>query len=181
MRALTVGFVALWLSACGSPPADAPPQEGATPPAGTGDAPAAATAPPASTSAAVVATAGPPAAPVATATAKAPLDGPNAAPLLGKLTDADVQATLTKNYSKLDPCYPDSLRKKNGDIKVQLKPTIGPTGKVNEALVMKSSGDKKFDSCVVDAFKKIQFPISKEGSTFVNPTWIELGGQVVPQ
>ncbi len=179
MRALPLVVAAVWLSACGgSPPADAPPQEGATPPAATTEAPAAATAPPASAPSAAPSAAP---APSTTAAAKGPQDGPNAAPLLGKLTEADVQATLAKNFAKFDPCYPDALKKKNGSIKTQLKPTIGPSGKVNEALVLKSSGDKKFDSCVIDAFKKIQFPASKEGSTYVSPTGSEVGGQVVEQ
>jgi len=134
MRFLTLAIAALWLSACGSsPPADAPPQEGATPPAAGSDTPAATPAPPGAG-----ASAAPSAAPAATAAANAPQDGPNAAPLLGKLTEADVQATLGKNFAKFDPCYPDALKKKNGTIKTQLKPTIGPSGKVNEALVLKS-------------------------------------------
>jgi TonB family protein len=180
MRVISLALAVISLSACGggdAAPANAPPQEGATPPAaGASEAPAAATPPPPS---AAPAAATPP--PAASAAATGPKkNDPNEAPLLGKLTEADVQATLSKNFGGFDPCYP-SLKKKSADIKVQLKPTIGPSGKVNEALVLKSSGDKKFDACVVDAFKKIQFPASKEGSAYVSPTWIELGGQMVMQ
>ena len=168
----SLSLAALFASTgCGGAAA-APPEAPATP-AATGDAAAATSPPLAGSSAAAaapvaVSTVAPAA---ATATAQ-PVDEP----LLGKLADADVYATLNKNISTFMVCYPDALKKKNGSIKLQLRPTIGPSGVVNDAKLMKSSGDKKFDACAIDAFKKIKFPPSK-GSAFVNPTWVELGGE----
>ena len=177
---LFASSVLLLVACSGSSPPDAAAPEGAPPAPGSADA---ASAPPPAGPASATAAATPPpsAASVAPVASGVPKGGPSDAPLLGKLTDADVQATLAKNYGNFDPCYPESLKKKAADIRVQMKPTIGPGGKVNELLVTKSSGDKKFDACVMDAFKKIQFPASKEGSAFVSPTWIELGGQMVMQ
>ena len=47
---------------------------------------------------------------------------------------------------------------------VTVKATVGPTGAVNAAEVVKSTAkNKKVDACVLDAFKKMKFPAA--GST----------------
>ena len=51
---------------------------------------------------------------------------------------------------------------------VTVKATIGPSGAVTVAQVIKSTAQNaKVDTCVVDAFKKIKFPPPKDGGTSV--------------
>jgi TonB family protein len=148
----------------GTPAPEAPPDPGSTPPEGAQ--PAAAAPKPGEPGPAAAATAAPAASPATTQ-----------APLLGKLTDTEIQATLSKNVELFDPCYPEAMKKKKATVKVTVTATIGPKGDANDVKVSKSSKDAKIDACVAEAFKKIKFPPSQEGSARVNPLTIELGGQ----
>jgi TonB family protein len=177
MRASSLGLLfAFGLVACGGepPPAAAPAEPAAAaPPADMAAPPPAVVAP--------VASAPRLAAPAASAApAAAAKHDPKDNPILGKLSEADVQERIIKNTAAFDSCLPDSYKRSSKTIKVQLRPTIGPSGVVNEVKIQKSSGDAKFDACVATAFKKILFPQSRE-SAFVSPTWVELGGGMVQQ
>src|SRR5262249_17034444 len=150
MRTLCLVLAVLGTACSSTPNPEAPTSTGSEPP--PGEAPSAS--PQASAPASAPASAAPSTPPSASAPAQAGPTGPAAPypgqpdrnPLLGKLGDAEVQATLSKNYAVFDPCYPESFKKKGGSLKVQVTATMGPGGDVNSARVSKSSKDAKADA-----------------------------------
>lgn len=83
--------------------------------------------------------------------------------LLGQLEPAQVQKVLESNGKALDTC---SRADKSGAYagKIELKLTIGPSGRANSIEVRKSSPKSPaVESCLTDAFKKIEFPKPKNG------------------
>lgn len=90
-------------------------------------------------------------------------------PLSGKLTQQEIADILSKNAAYFNDCYTIGAgkgREFRGTVTV--KATIGPSGAVTVAQVIKSTAQNaKVDTCVVDAFKKIKFPPPKDGGTSV--------------
>lgn len=182
MRTTALLTLALAALGCGStstatpttPGGSAAPAEPAAPSA----APAASAAPSAAASAApsAAASATPSAAPSASASAGKPASGVNVAGLSqdalsnGKFSQDDIRKILEANGEIFGDCYTLGAGGKNKSFTgtVKVKATIGPNGDVKTVEVLKSdTKNKKVDACVSDAFKKIKFPVPKNGATSV--------------
>jgi TonB family protein len=87
----------------------------------------------------------------------------------GQLTQAQIRDVVEKNGELFDQCYLLGAGKSRDFVAtVTVKATLGPSGTVTVAEVIKSTAkNKKVDTCVADAFKKIQFPAPKGAATSV--------------
>lgn len=96
----------------------------------------------------------------------------------GQLTQAQIREVVEKNGELFDACYSIGAGKSRDFIAtVTVKATLGPTGSVTVSEVMKSTAkNKKVDTCVAEAFKKIQFPAPKGAATSVITFPIEFQG-----
>lgn len=93
----------------------------------------------------------------------------NTTPLSGKMTQQEIADILSKNAAYFNDCYTIGAGK-GQEFKgtVTVKATIGPSGAVTVAEVVKSTAkNAKVDACVVTAFKKIKFPAPSNGGTTV--------------
>lgn len=90
-------------------------------------------------------------------------------PLSGKLTQQEIAEILSRNAAYFNDCYTIGAGKgQEFRGTVTVKATIGPSGAVTVAEVIKSTAkNAKVDACVVTAFKKIKFPAPKDGGTSV--------------
>jgi TonB family protein len=90
-------------------------------------------------------------------------------PLSGKLSQQDIAEILSRNAAYFNDCYTIGAGKgQEFRGTVTVKATLGPSGSVSEAQVLKSTAkNAKVDACVVTAFKKIKFPPPKDGGTSV--------------
>lgn len=91
------------------------------------------------------------------------------APLAGRLTQQEIGEILSKNAALFNDCYTIGAGKSQSFTGVvTVKATLGPSGSVTDAQVIKSTAkNQKVDTCVVQAFKKIKFPPPKDGGTSV--------------
>jgi len=100
--------------------------------------------------------------------------------LVGSLSNAEIQKAINDNIQLFDACYTlgaDKQGKLEGTVTV--KATVGPLGTVKEATLVKSTmKNKKVDTCVVDAFKKVKFPQPKGGAVIITYP-MTFGGEVV--
>ncbi|WP_437776794.1 TonB family protein [Sorangium sp. So ce1097] len=187
------------------PPAQAPAQPASSEPAGAAAPAAADTAAPAATGATPAAREEPPPgsqAPAAAAPAPAP--PPPTAPrpgaaggggtvtpgtavatgtLGGSISETQVRDVVEKHGELFDECYKIGVKSSPKFMgKVTVKATIGPTGKVNKADVLKSTTkSQQVDRCVADAFEQMQFPRPQGGVTTVITFPIEFSGvELVP-
>ena len=89
--------------------------------------------------------------------------------LTGSLSKAEIRAIVIKHAELFDECYSIGAGKSQQFVAtVTIKATIGPSGVVNETKVLGSNAKNvKVDQCVADAFKKIKFPVPKDGVTSV--------------
>jgi TonB family protein len=99
-------------------------------------------------------------------------------PLGGRLSQKDIGEILSKNSALFNDCY--TIGAAGGQSftgTVTVKATLGPTGSVSDAQVIKSTAkNQKVDTCVVQAFKKIKFPTPKDGATSVITFPMEFNG-----
>jgi TonB family protein len=93
----------------------------------------------------------------------------SSAPLSGRLTQQEIAKILSSNAAYFNDCYTIGAGKgQEFTGTVTVKATIGPSGNVTDAQVIKSTAkNAKVDTCVVTAFKKIKFPVPKDGATSV--------------
>ncbi|WP_437935541.1 TonB family protein [Sorangium sp. So ce341] len=195
-------------SACAPPPAQAPAQPappepagatstapaGPTPaepasttaPAPAGPTPAAGEAPPATSqvpgAAAPVEAAPKPAAPRGDGNVK-PGVAVATGTLGGSLSEVQIRDVVEKHAELFDECYKIGVKSSPKFVgKVTVKATIGPSGKVNKADVVRSTAkNPQVDRCVADAFEKMQFPPPQGGVTTVITFPIEFSGvELVP-
>ncbi|WP_438023820.1 TonB family protein [Sorangium sp. So ce233] len=170
-------------TAAPSPAGTAAPATGAPP--ATGGTPAAGEAPPPGSQ---VPGATAPAAPAATAPPRpsAASGGGSVKPgaavatgtLGGSISEAQVREVVEKHGELFDECYKIGVKTSPKFMgKVTVKATIGPSGKVNRADVLKSTTkSQQVDRCVADAFEKMQFPRPEGGVTTVITFPIEFSG-----
>jgi TonB family protein len=101
-------------------------------------------------------------------------------PLVGTLSNAEIQNAVNDNLQAFDACYTlgaDKQGKLEGT--VTMKATVGPMGKVIEVAVVKSTiKNSKVNDCVGAAFKKVVFPQPKGGVAIVTYP-MTFGGEVV--
>ena len=92
---------------------------------------------------------------------------PTDAPLVSTLTQSDVLAQVNKSADLFNKCYSlGAGASKTWRAKVTIKATVGPTGNVSSADVMKSTAkNARVDACVIAAFKKLSFPRPKDSGT----------------
>ena len=93
----------------------------------------------------------------------------NSTPLSGRMTQQEIADILSKNAAYFNDCYTIGAGKgQEFRGTVTVKATIGPSGGVTVAEVVKSTAkNAKVDACVVTAFKKIKFPAPSNGATTV--------------
>jgi len=96
----------------------------------------------------------------------------------GQLSQNEIRDIVTKNAELFDACYTIGAGKSQQFVAtVTVKATIGPTGTVNETEIKKSTAkNKKVDTCVADAFKKIKFPPPRGAVTSVITFPMEFNG-----
>ncbi|WP_437597463.1 TonB family protein [Sorangium sp. So ce590] len=181
---------------CAPPPAQAPAQPAPPEPAGTtsaeptgttslttaGPTPAGSEAPPPSSQVPAAAV------PVEAAAPKraAPKGDGNVKPgaatatgtLGGSISEAQVRDIVEKYGEQFDECYKIGVKSSPKFVgKVTVKATIGPSGKVNKADVVRSTAkNQQVDRCVADAFEKMEFPPPQGGMTTVITFPIEFSG-----
>lgn len=102
----------------------------------------------------------------------------SSAPLAGRLTQQEIGEILSKNAALFNDCYTIGAGKSQSFTGVvTVKATLGPSGSVTDAQVIKSTAkNQKVDTCVVQAFKKIKFPPPKDGGTSVITFPMEFDG-----
>lgn len=153
---LLLPLLAALAAGCGSstPAASSPTAGDPAPSAEASAAPAASAAPSADAAAA-------PTAPAASASNAVP----DRAPLTGKITNAKIAELVMQNQELFNDCYSIGAGKSKSFVgTVTVKATIGPSGEVHAAEIVKSTAkNKKVDQCVLEAFKKMKFPAT--GST----------------
>jgi TonB family protein len=90
-------------------------------------------------------------------------------PLAGRLTQQEIADILSKNAAYFNDCYTIGAGKgQEFRGTVTVKATLGPSGNVTDAQVIKTTAkNAKVDACVVTAFKKIKFPAPSSGGTSV--------------
>ncbi|MGK4000387.1 TonB family protein [Sorangium sp. So ce1024] len=162
------------------PPASQPPAAAAPAPAPPSPAPAAA-APPSP------APAPPPPAAARPGAAGSGTVTPGAAvatgTLGGSISETQVRDVVNRHGELLDECYKIGVKSSPKFMgKVTVKATIGPSGKVNKADVLRSTTkSQQVDRCVADAFEQMQFPRPQGGVTTVITFPIEFSGvELVP-
>jgi outer membrane biosynthesis protein TonB len=96
----------------------------------------------------------------------------------GRLTQAEIRDIVLKKAELFDPCYSIGAGKSQQfAATVTIKATVGPTGVVNVAQIIKSTAkNKKVDTCVADAFKLIKFPAPQGAATSVITFPLEFSG-----
>lgn len=90
--------------------------------------------------------------------------------LSGKLSQDDIRRILEKNAELFGDCYTLGAGSASKELRgtVTVKATLGPSGVVKVVEVIKSTmKNKKVDTCVADAFKKIKFPQPADAATSV--------------
>jgi len=90
--------------------------------------------------------------------------------LSGKLSQDEIRKILEQNAELFGDCYTLGAGGKSKDLRgtVKVKATLGPDGTVKVVEVVKSTmKNKKVDTCVADAFKKIKFPKPADAATSV--------------
>ncbi|WP_437276303.1 AgmX/PglI C-terminal domain-containing protein [Sorangium sp. So ce375] len=96
----------------------------------------------------------------------------------GSISEMQVRDVVEKHGELFDECYKIGVKgspKFTG--KVTVKATIGPSGNVNKADVVKSTAkNQQVDRCVADTFEKMQFPRPQGGMTTVITFPIEFSG-----
>lgn len=96
----------------------------------------------------------------------------------GNISEMQVRDVVEKHGEMFDECYKIGVKsspKFTG--KVTVKATIGPTGRVNRADVVRSTAkNQQVDRCVADTFEKMQFPTPQGGVTTVITFPIEFSG-----
>lgn len=107
---------------------------------------------------------------------------PTDAPLTGTITQDEVMNQVGRSSDLFNRCYSVGAgASKSWRAKVTVKATVGPTGNVGAVDVVSSNAkNAKVDACVVDAFKKLQFPRAKGAgaTTFTFPLSFEPMEQV---
>ncbi len=105
---------------------------------------------------------------------------PETMPLIGDMSNAEIEKALNANIKAFDSCYTlgaDKQGKLEGT--VTIKATVGPLGNVKEAKVVKSTmKNPKVDECVATAFKKVTFPHPKGGVAIITYP-MTFGGEMV--
>jgi TonB family protein len=113
-------------------------------------------------------------------TNSASTSGNDTQPLVGTLSNAEIQKGINDNLQAFDACYTlgaDKQGKLEGT--VTIKATVGPLGKVIDAVVVKSTiKNAKVNDCVAAAFKKVLFPHPKGGVAIITYP-MTFGGEVV--
>ncbi|WP_437965574.1 AgmX/PglI C-terminal domain-containing protein [Sorangium sp. So ce260] len=96
----------------------------------------------------------------------------------GSISEAQVRDVVEKHGELFDECYKIGVKSSPKFVgKVTVKATIGPSGKVNKADVIRSTAkNQQVDGCVADAFEKMQFPPPQGGVTTVITFPIEFSG-----
>lgn len=96
----------------------------------------------------------------------------------GTYTQAEVKDAVLKNSALFDQCYLIGAGNSPQFVaKVTVQATVGPSGTVTVSQVKKSTANnKKVDTCVADAFKKIKFPQPRGAATSVITFPIEFNG-----
>lgn len=96
----------------------------------------------------------------------------------GNISEAQVRDVVEKHGELFDDCYKIGVKSSPKFVgKVTVKATIGPSGKVNKADVIRSTTkNQQVDGCVADAFEKMQFPPPQGGVTTVITFPIEFSG-----
>ncbi|WP_433928839.1 TonB family protein [Sorangium cellulosum] len=96
----------------------------------------------------------------------------------GSISEAQVRDVVERHAELFDECYKMGVKASPKFMgKVTVKATIGPSGKVNRADVLKSTTkSQQVDRCVADAFEKMQFPRPEGGVTTVITFPIEFSG-----
>lgn len=96
----------------------------------------------------------------------------------GTLTQAEIRDVVLKNAELFDACYTLGAGKSRDFVAtVTVKATVAASGNVTDTRVIKSNANnKKVDTCVSDAFKKIKFPPPKGAATAVITFPIEFNG-----
>jgi hypothetical protein len=96
----------------------------------------------------------------------------------GRLTQAEIRDIVLKKAELFDTCYSIGAGKSQQFVAtVTIKATVGPTGVVNVAQIIKSTAkNKKVDTCVADAFKLIKFPAPRGAATSVITFPLEFSG-----
>ncbi|WP_233561468.1 AgmX/PglI C-terminal domain-containing protein, partial [Sorangium cellulosum] len=96
----------------------------------------------------------------------------------GSMSEAQVRDVVERHAELFDECYKIGVKTSPKFMgKVTVKATIGPSGKVNRADVLKSTTkSQQVDRCVADAFEKMQFPRPEGGVTTVITFPIEFSG-----
>ncbi|AUX46342.1 hypothetical protein SOCE26_078480 [Sorangium cellulosum] len=112
-----------------------------------------------------------------------PSTGTATGTLGGNISEADVRDVVEKHGELFDECYKIGIKGSPKFMgKVTVKATIGPSGKVNKADVVRSTAkNAQVDACVASAFEKMLFPIPKGGVTTVITFPIEFSGLEVVQ
>lgn len=89
--------------------------------------------------------------------------------LTGKLTQADILALVNEHNELFNDCYTIGAGDSQQFVAtVTIKATIGPSGKVADTEIVKSTAkNPKVDDCVTTAFKKMPFPKPADGATTV--------------
>ncbi|MFT3766950.1 MAG: TonB family protein [Minicystis sp.] len=82
------------------------------------------------------------------------------APLTSTITQDEVIHQVGKSSDHFNRCYAlGAGASKSWRAKVTIKATVGPTGNVSTAEVVNSTAkNPKVDACVVEGFKKLNFP-----------------------
>lgn len=98
--------------------------------------------------------------------------------LAGSITETDIRDVVEKHGELFDACYQVGLKSSPQFVaKVTVKVTIGPSGRVNRADVVRSTAkNPQVDACVADAFERMLFPPPKGGVTTVVTFPIEFSG-----
>ncbi|WP_437575103.1 TonB family protein [Sorangium sp. So ce887] len=96
----------------------------------------------------------------------------------GNISEAQVRDVVEKYGQQFDECYKIGVKSSPKFVgKVTVKATIGPSGKVNKADVVRSTAkNQQVDRCVADAFEKMEFPPPQGGMTTVITFPIEFSG-----
>lgn len=90
-------------------------------------------------------------------------------PLTGTLERQEIGAAVGRQAALFNDCYTIGAGKGvQFKAVVTVKATIGPTGSVTQGEIIKSTANNpKVDACVLNAFKKVQFPAPKAGASVI--------------
>jgi TonB family protein len=90
---------------------------------------------------------------------------PERTALVGTISSATIFDLVMKNQELFNDCYTIGAGKSHQFVAtVTVRASVGPTGVVNDASVIKSTAkNAKVDECVLGAFRKMSFPAT--GST----------------